>query len=77
MTDDVYTRQNFGNQVGMGRKPALLIVDFQVGFADPEVFGGAGQRSMVVDGGEITQLPAVHVRLPDPGFDFWKTESNF
>ena len=40
MTDDVYEQQNFGNSVGFGRKPALLIVDFQVGFADPQVFGG-------------------------------------
>ena len=40
MMDDVYQRQNFGNEVGLGRKPALLIIDFQVGFADPEVFGG-------------------------------------
>jgi maleamate amidohydrolase len=47
MTDDVYTRQNFGNQVGMGRKPALLIVDFQVGFADPEVFGGGNVKEAV------------------------------
>ena len=47
MTDDVYTRQNFGNQVGMGRKPALLIVDFQVGFADPEVFGGGNVKDAV------------------------------
>ena len=39
MTDDVYARQNFGNEVGLGRRPALLIVDFQVGFADPDVFG--------------------------------------
>ena len=44
---DVYRRQNFGNRVGFGRKPALLIVDFQVGFADPEVFGGGNVREAV------------------------------
>lgn len=38
--DPVYEKQNFGNSVGFGRRPALLVVDFQVGFADPEVFGG-------------------------------------
>ena len=37
---DVYMRQSFGGQLRMGRAPALLVVDFQVGFADPEVFGG-------------------------------------
>ena len=47
MTNDVYARQNFGNQVGMGGKPALLIVDFQVGFSDPEVFGGGNVQDAV------------------------------
>jgi maleamate amidohydrolase len=37
---DVYARQGFGNQAGMGAAPALLIVDFVNGFADPAVFGG-------------------------------------
>ncbi len=44
---NVYTRQNFGNRVGFGRKPALLIVDFQVGFADPDVFGGGNVKEAV------------------------------
>lgn len=50
---DVYRRQNFGNRIGFGRKPALLIVDFQVGFADPEVFGG----------GNVTEAVAATVPL--------------
>lgn len=37
---DVYRRQNFGNRIGFGRRPALLIVDFTVGFNDPALFGG-------------------------------------
>jgi maleamate amidohydrolase len=41
MTDlDIYRRQNFGNSSGFGRRPALLIVDFQVGFNDAAHFGG-------------------------------------
>ena len=42
MSDDseIYKRQNFANPVGLGRRPALLIVDFVVGFTDPAVFGG-------------------------------------
>ena len=47
MIDDVYARQNFGNEVGLGRRPALLIVDFQVGFADPDVFGGGNVKEAV------------------------------
>jgi maleamate amidohydrolase len=37
---DVYARQNFGNRSGFGTRPALVIVDFCAGFADPAQFGG-------------------------------------
>jgi maleamate amidohydrolase len=37
---DIYRQQNFGNRIGFGRKSALLIVDFTVGFNDPRLFGG-------------------------------------
>jgi maleamate amidohydrolase len=47
MIDEVYARQNFGNEVRLGRNPALLIVDFQVGFADPDVFGGGNVKEAV------------------------------
>src|ERR1043166_4231179 len=40
MNDDVYRRQGFGHQAGLGERPALLIVDFINGFADPQEFGG-------------------------------------
>ncbi len=42
MNDDasIYRRQNFGNTIGMGQRPALLIVDFLNSFNDPDVFGG-------------------------------------
>lgn len=36
----VYDRQGFGNRLGFGRSPAMLVIDFQVGFADPTVLGG-------------------------------------
>lgn len=36
----VYETQGFGNSVGIGDAPALLIVDFVNGFADPDMFGG-------------------------------------
>jgi maleamate amidohydrolase len=37
---DIYKHQNFGNRIGFGRKAALLVVDFTVGFNDPALFGG-------------------------------------
>ncbi|MEM9682164.1 MAG: isochorismatase family protein [Pseudomonadota bacterium] len=45
MTDDqneidVYERQGYGNSSGFGERPAVLVVDFVNGFADPDQFGG-------------------------------------
>jgi maleamate amidohydrolase len=37
---DIYRYQGFGGTVGIGRKPALCIVDFVNGFVDPAIFGG-------------------------------------
>lgn len=39
-TPDIYRRQNFGNRLGFGQRPALLIVDFVNGFDDEAVLGG-------------------------------------
>jgi maleamate amidohydrolase len=77
MTDDVYTRQNFGNEVGLGRKPALLIVDFQVGFADPDVFGGGNVKEAIAATVPLLQeartlgLPVAYTRavFADDGSD--------
>lgn len=37
---DVYVRQRFGQKLGFGSHPALLIVDFVKAFVDPSQFGG-------------------------------------
>ena len=37
---EIYQRQGFGNSSGIGRRPALLIIDFVNGFANPDQFGG-------------------------------------
>ena len=37
---DIFKQQNFGNRIGLGRKAALVVVDFTVGFNDPNLFGG-------------------------------------
>lgn len=36
----IYARQGFGNRLGFGKRPALLVIDFVNGFADPDVLGG-------------------------------------
>lgn len=38
--DPVFARQEFGRRMGLGERPALLVIDAQEGFADPAVFGG-------------------------------------
>jgi maleamate amidohydrolase len=38
--NDIYSAQGFGGTLGPGRRWALLIVDFVVGFNDPALFGG-------------------------------------
>ena len=37
---DIYRSQGFGQSVGFGERPALVMVDFVVGFTDPAHFGG-------------------------------------
>tara|TARA_Y100001970_G_scaffold140787_1_gene173414 strand:+ start:8888 stop:9511 length:624 start_codon:yes stop_codon:yes gene_type:complete len=40
MNREIYQKQNFGNQIGYGANPALLIVDFTNSFANPMILGG-------------------------------------
>lgn len=37
---EIYSRQQFGQKLGFGSNPALLIVDFVKAFVDPDQFGG-------------------------------------
>ena len=37
---DIYARQQFGQRVGLGAAPVLLVVDFVNGFVNPEILGG-------------------------------------
>ena len=37
---DIYKKQQFGAMMGFGEKSALIVVDFTVGFNDPNWFGG-------------------------------------
>lgn len=44
---EVYARQGFGRAVGLGRHPALIVVDFTNSFADPAQFGGGTVQAAV------------------------------
>ena len=37
---DVYRQQDYAHEMGFGKSPAVLVVDFQNGFKDPQHFGG-------------------------------------
>jgi len=44
---DIYKRQGFAQQVGIGRRPALVVVDFVLGFTDPAHFGGGNIQEAI------------------------------
>lgn len=78
MTDDeIYGQQQFGQETGFGRLPALLIVDFVNGFTDPHVLGGGNIPEAVVATAPLLAffrargLPAVFTRIvyADDGSD--------
>jgi maleamate amidohydrolase len=60
---DIYKKQNFANSVGIGERPALVLVDFVLGFTDPEHFGGGNIKPAI----ERTRaLLAVAGQMPVP-----------
>jgi maleamate amidohydrolase len=44
---DIYRKQGMGQTVGLGARPALVTVDFVLGFTDPEHFGGGNIKPAV------------------------------
>jgi maleamate amidohydrolase len=66
---DIYARQNFGGVIGMGQFPALLIVDFTKGFADPLVFGGGNIAAAVAATVPVLayarrlRMPVIHTKI--------------
>jgi maleamate amidohydrolase len=66
---DVYARQGFGGSAGIGAAPALLIVDFVNGFADPAVFGGGNIGAAIAATGPVLAfcrargIPVAHTRV--------------
>jgi maleamate amidohydrolase len=66
---DVYRQQGFGQTIGRGKRPALLVVDFVNGFLDPSIFGGgniadAAQRTKgLLESARRNGLPIVFTRI--------------
>ena len=46
---EIYQRQGFGHSSGFGVRPALLLVDFVIGFTDPKHFGGGNILAAVAN----------------------------
>ncbi|NTJ11800.1 isochorismatase family protein [Rhizobium lusitanum] len=74
---DIFQKQNFGRQMGFGAAAGLLIIDFTVGFNDPNAFGG-GNISEAVDNtapllerARALGIPIAHTRIvyADDGSD--------
>jgi maleamate amidohydrolase len=79
MTDelDIYRAQGFAQPIGIGVAPALIIVDFVMGFTDPAHFGGGNIGSAIQRTQDLLALarsrlwPVVHTRVvyADDGSD--------
>ncbi len=73
----IYKHQNFGNRLGFGSRPALLLIDFVNGFVDPAVFGGGNIADAVaatrpvLAAARSAGLPVAHTRIvyADDGSD--------
>lgn len=53
---DIYRRQGFGHEVGFGTRPALLVVDFVVGFTDPAQYGGGNIGEAILRTRELLEV---------------------
>jgi maleamate amidohydrolase len=73
----VFTHQGFGQKMGLGRSPGLLIVDFTAGFRDPDAFGGGNIQQAIastvpaLSWARDLGLPVAHTRIvyADDGSD--------
>ena len=74
---DIYHRQGMGHRAGLGHLPALVIVDFVVGFSDPAHFGGGNIAPAIEETVQLLAFarkqgwPVAHTRVvyADDGSD--------
>jgi maleamate amidohydrolase len=74
---DIYKQQGFAQPIGIGAAPALVIVDFVIGFTDPAHFGGGNIAPAITQTVTLLALarkktwPVVHTRVvyADDGSD--------
>jgi len=74
---DIYKKQGFAQSIGIGAAPALVIVDFVIGFTDPAHFGGGNIAPAIARTVDLLALararawPVVHTRVvyADDGSD--------
>ena len=66
---ELYRRQGFGHSLAIHGQLALLIVDFVVGFSDPDAFGGGnirdaiGATAGILDEARRRAWPVAHTRI--------------
>ena len=66
---DIYKQQGFAQTIGMGQAPALVIVDFVIGFTDPAHFGGGNIGPAITRTRDLLALarvrhwPVAHTRV--------------
>jgi len=74
---DIYKAQGFAQTIGIGQAPALVIVDFVIGFTDPAHFGGGNIGAAIAGTVGLLDLarrrgwPVAHTRVvyADDGSD--------
>ena len=74
---DIYARQGFAQKIGIGEMPALVMVDFVLGFTDPAHFGGGNINDAIdktvglLDFARKQGWPIAHTRVvyADDGSD--------
>ncbi len=73
----IFEKQGFGHSLGLGDSPSLCIIDFVVGFDDPETLGGGNIHAAISHTADLLsfcrtrQLPIAHTRVvfADDGSD--------
>jgi maleamate amidohydrolase len=57
---EIYHRQGFAQRIGLGRSPAVVVVDFVKGFTDPAHFGGGNIGAAIERTVELLALARGH-----------------